>query len=443
MLFLILPNTLFDKKYLDKSFDYILWEHPHYFKTYKYNQKKLLLHHGSMKYYFDYLKKNNFKVKEYVNFDKKIKLNEPYKLFDPIDDIKLPGKYEILESPNFLMSNAIFDKYRKKTKNFRFYNFYMFGKKELNIIPTIKSKDKQNRKKLPKNIKLPKLPSNKSDSKYIDIGKKYVDKNFSKNYGNSDNFLFPLTHSTANKWLDDFIDKKFKKFGDYQDAIVKTDEDSKNAESDKNFLFHSILSTSINIGLLNPSEIIEKIMKIKSKIPINSFEGYVRQLFWREYQRYCYIYLNFNRKNYFNNKKKLTKKWYDGTLNIPPVDDAIVAGFETGYLHHILRLMVVGNFMNLSQISPNEGFKWFMEFACDSYLWVMNQNVLDMVFFVTGGETMRKPYASSSNYILKMSDYKKGDWSETWNELYEDFQKRNYKKLLKFRYHFPGLKKYS
>jgi deoxyribodipyrimidine photolyase-related protein len=71
----------------------------------------------------------------------------------------------------------------------------------------------------------------------------------------------------------------------------------------------------------------------------------------------------------------------------------------------------------------------------------MHQNVLDMVFFVTGGVTMRRPYASSSNYVIKMSNYKKGEWSDIWDELYKKFMKRNKKKLWKFRYYFPGLKK--
>ena len=181
-------------------------------------------------------------------------------------------------------------------------------------------------------------------------------------------------------------------------------------------------------------------MDYKSKIPLNSFEGYIRQLFWREYQRYCYEYFNFNNKNYFGNSKKLTKDWYEGTLGIDPVDDAIKDGFDTGYLHHILRLMVVGNYMNLYGLHPGEGFKWFMEFSCDSYEWVMHQNVLDMVFFVSGGVTMRKPYVSSSNYVLKMSDYKEDEWSEKWDELYKSFLKKNKSKLWKFRYHFRGLK---
>ena len=79
--FVLLPNQLFESKYLDKNKNYIIWEHPHYFKDYKYNQKKLLLHKGSMEYYYDYLKKKKFNVK-YVNYDKKFTVKE-YQLFDP------------------------------------------------------------------------------------------------------------------------------------------------------------------------------------------------------------------------------------------------------------------------------------------------------------------------------------------------------------------------
>ena len=103
--------------------------------------------------------------------------------------------------------------------------------------------------------------------------------------------------------------------------------------------------------------------------------------------------------------------------------------------------MVVGNYMNLNEIDAWEAFRWFMEFSCDSYEWVMHQNVLDMVFFVSGGKTMRRPYMSSSNYILKMSNYKKGEWSETWNEKYRKFIEKHEDKLYKFRYYFKIKKK--
>ena len=426
--FVLLPNQLFESKYLDKNKNYIIWEHPHYFKDYKYNQKKLLLHKGSMEYYYDYLKKKKFNVK-YVNYDKKFTVKE-YQLFDPGNKLKLPGKYEIIDSPNFLLGKELTEKYRKKTKKFFFNSFYMWCKKELDILPKVKSQDKLNRDSIPDKVKIPKILSNKKDNKYINIGKKFVKKNFNKNYGNIDNFIFPLTHSTAKKWLKHFVKVKLKNFGKYQDAIKKNES----------FMFHSLLSSSINIGLLNPLDIIEEVLKYKKKVPMNSLEGFIRQLFWREYQKYCYTYYNFNKKNYFGNKKKLTKAWYNGTLGVEPIDDCIKKGFDTAYLHHIERLMVMGNYMNLHGLHPDEGFKWFMEFSIDSYEWVMHQNVYDMVFFVSGGATMRRPYVSSSNYVIKMSNYKKTEWSIIWDKKYKVFLKKKKKKLWKFRYYFKGLK---
>ena len=208
-------------------------------------------------------------------------------------------------------------------------------------------------------------------------------------------------------------------------------------------MFHSCLSSSINIGLLNPLEIIKELKKIKHKIPINSYEGLIRQYFWREYQRYCYIFLDkWHNSNYFNNTKKLTKEWYNGTTGIDPIDDAIKDAFNIGYLHHIRRLMFVANFMNISGINHEEGRKWFTEFALDSYDWVMYQNI-DMGFFSSGGKTMKRPYISSSNYIIKMSNYKKGNWSIKWDTLYKNFINTQKDKLYKYRYYFPQLKKIS
>ena len=90
----------------------------------------------------------------------------------------------------------------------------------------------------------------------IEEAKTYIEKHFSKNYGNVNNFIFPISHSTATKWLNNFITKRFKQFGDYQDYTDK----------DNDYMFHSVLSSSINIGLINPSDILERIKKVKSKI---------------------------------------------------------------------------------------------------------------------------------------------------------------------------------
>ena len=104
--------------------------------------------------------------------------------------------------------------------------------------------------------------------------------------------------------------------------------------------------------------------------------------------------------------------------------------------------MVVGNYMNLDGIKPMDGMRWFIEFSCDSYEWVMHQNVLDMVFCVTGGDTMRKPYISSSNYVLKMSDYEEGEWSKEWNKSLEisRIRIRNYINSDAFHFYLKVLK---
>jgi len=442
IIFLILPNQLFDIKHFDKKFKYILWECPHFFLDYNYNKKKLLLHRATMRYQFDLMKKHGYTI-SYIEFNNKLPKNQKYILYYPINKIEILGLpndktiyiYE-KDSPNLLLTNSIIEKYRKKTDKFFFNGFYMWAKKELNIIPNIKSLDKFNRQK-PKPgtnfcISQPYDIKNKNISesqKYIEDAKKYVEKHFKNNCGNTTSpFIYPITHANAMLWLEHFIKNKLKNFGNYQDYI---DKDKNNRH-----MCHSLLSALINIGLLNPNDIIDilELHRKNEKIPMNSYEGFIRQLFWREYQHLCYLYVDFS-KNYFGNTKKLTKEWYTGNTGILPVDDCINEAFDTGYLHHIKRLMVIGNYMNLSNIKPDEGFRWFMEFSCDSYEWVMYQNVYDMVFFSTGGKTMRRPYISSSNYILNMSNYSKDKWCEIWNDKYKMFIKNNRTKLWKYRYY--------
>lgn len=454
-MFLVLPTQLYDlsiflvelKKDIikDPKKDpvIVLWECPWYFNNpkYNFNKKKIILHKASMEYYYDYLsdyfkrnKKENVKIIK-VTYDQNINdiIKGEYSMFDTIDDPSLLGlpnstkqKCTMCVSPNFLITREGYEKYRKKTNKFFFSPFYMFFKKELNILPGIVSQDKENRKTLTKKgydaLKIPKVPELSAvDKKYIAIGVKYVKDNFAGNYGNTDGFMFPVCHATVKKWLKFFIKYKFGNFGNYQDVINKDNET----------MFHSLLSTSINIGLINPSDIIKAFKSVKiDAVGLNNYEGFIRQLFWREYQRYTYIYfysLPGNTKlNHFKNTGQLTSKWYTGDLGIPPVDDAIKTGFNAGYLHHIIRLMVMGNFMNLSGILPQQGFKWFMEFSCDSYEWVMCQNVYGMAFFADGGKTMRRPYLSSSNYIRKMSNYPKGDWCKIWDDLYHSFSSKKH-----------------
>ena len=167
---LLLPHQIYDPKLFPKSItDVYLYEHPYYFTRYNFNQKKLVLHRATMKRHEHYLQSKKYKT-HYLEYKDTLKLPKNYIIFNTIDKLVLkPKPKQILESPNFLLTLEDYETYRKKTPNFMFQAFYMFGKKINDIIPTVKSQDKQNRQKMPKSIKPPPLPSNKNtkDNKFI------------------------------------------------------------------------------------------------------------------------------------------------------------------------------------------------------------------------------------------------------------------------------------
>lgn len=157
---------------------------------------------------------------------------------------------------------------------------------------------------------------------------------------------------------------------------------------------------------------------------MNNKEGFLRQIIWREFCRFTYTfyYKEMIKSNHFSNKNKLTKAHYDGTTKFDHVNDTIKKAFDLGYLHHIERLMIMCNYFNLSEIKPYEIYKWFMEFSIDSYDWVMIFNIYCMGTYACT-KFSSKPYISSMNYIMKMSnDYKN---NEEFNELYRKFIKKH------------------
>jgi len=172
MNFVILPNQLYDIKLIKKIINdssIIIWEHPHYFTGYNYNMKKLILHRASMKYYYDMLKKSIKNEIKYIEYHEKFNVMD-YTLFDPIDKIKLPHHYTMIESLNFILTKEDYEKYQKKTKSYIFNNFYLWCKKEISLYPELKSQDKMNRVKYSNEImklKIPTVPKlSKNDIKW-------------------------------------------------------------------------------------------------------------------------------------------------------------------------------------------------------------------------------------------------------------------------------------
>ena len=198
----------------------------------------------------------------------------------------------------------------------------------------------------------------------------------------------------------------------------------------EHFQLHSALSSSMNLGIITPQQVITEARNYaeENDIPLNSLEGFIRQIIgWREFIRG--IYQNFSEKmidaNYWNHQGKLSDAWYTGETGIEPLDDAIKGALEFGYTHHINRLMVLASIMNMSRIHPSEIYKWFMEMFVDSSEWVMVPNVFGMGTFADGGIFATKPYICGSSYILRMSNFKRGDWCEIVDGLYWKFIEDN------------------
>lgn len=437
---IIYPHQLFkNHPGLKKIKRAILVEEPLYFRQYKFHKKKLVLHRASMQSYKNYLNQKGIKV-EYIESED-IKRTEDIKkylikrkikriticdlkdnwLFKKIKKSLGDGiKINVLESPNFICNLELGKKYlyNKSGKPFM-HTFYMGVRKEFQILVDKSNKpaggkwsfDSDNRSKLPKDFEYPKHFESKNNEVKKAIN--YVNKEFRNNPGDTDCFNYPINFDEAKKALRLFIEKRFNNFGIYQDAI----------DLDDSFLFHSVLSPCINIGILSPKEVINEAIKAyNSKLaPINSVEGFVRQVLgWREFMQLVYLLhgVEQRNKNYFNFNKSIPKSFWDGTTGIPPIDTVIKRVNETAYANHIERLMVLSNFMLLCRFDPNEVYEWFMALFIDAYDWVMVPNVYGMSLYADGGLITTKPYVSSSNYIMKMSRYKKGDWQEIWDSLY-------------------------
>lgn len=261
-------------------------------------------------------------------------------------------------------------------------------------------------------------------SEYVLDAKKYIEKNFKNNYGYTDSFFYPVTHDEAKIWLKSFLKHKLDSFGPYEDAM----------STRGNFLFHSILSPLLNIGLLTPEYVLKETLAYakKNTIALSSLEGFIRQVIgWREYIRAVYVYLGDKERkgNYFSSKRSIPDSFWQGNTGITPLDDTIKSTLKYAYAHHIPRLMIMGNFMNLCQFKPDEVYRWFMELYIDAYDWVMVPNVYSMALYADGGLITTKPYISGSAYILKMSNYKKGEWSDIWDALFWNFVGIHFEKL--------------
>ncbi|MGF1583829.1 MAG: cryptochrome/photolyase family protein [Bacteroidales bacterium] len=443
---ILFPHQLFEENFLIGKCDIIYFiEEFLFFKQYMFHKQKIAFHRASMKFYENYLKSKNIKVVYIDSFSELADVREliPYMksigitAFEYIDTTdcwleqridKACKAHNIHANKNqstlFINSTEEIRTFFSDKKRMFQTDFYKHQRQSRNILLTKNLKpindkwtfDNENRSKYPKGKTPPKVDF-VQPNEFYDEAVVYAQKYFPENYGrlNAD-FVYPTTFTESKKWLQDFFKTRFSKFGVYEDAIVH----------DQNTLHHSVLTPMLNVGLITPQFIINETLQYASnhEIPFNSLEGFVRQIIgWREFIRAVYeLKGNEERtKNYWGFTRKIPASFWTGTTGIEPVDITIKKVLETGYCHHIERLMVLGNFMLLCEFDPDDVYRWFMELFIDAYDWVMVPNVYGMSQFADGGLMATKPYISGSNYLMKMSDYKKGEWHHIWDGLFWRF----------------------
>jgi deoxyribodipyrimidine photolyase-related protein len=443
---LVFPHQLFEQHpAIAKNRPVLIIEELLFFKQYNFHKQKLVFHRASMKAYQRVLQSKGYEVtyieandkladvRNLLPFLKKKGVGEIHycdvtdyllerRIGKQITTLKMiVVKYD---SPLFILTSDQINDYFANKKRFYQTDFYTRQRKQFKILVDEQLQptggkwtfDTENRLKYPKSKKVPEVVFPKQNEYWVEAVE-YVNKNYQNNYGEINKaFIYPTTFTESRAWLKQFFQNRFAEFGEYEDALV-------NHES---ILHHSVLTPMMNVGLLTPKEIIDQAISFANKndVPLNSLEGFIRQILgWREFIRGVYEHKGSEErtKNYWKFTHKIPKSFWDGTTGISPIDSTIKKVLATGYCHHIERLMVLGNFMLLCEFDPDEVYRWFMELFIDAYDWVMVPNVYGMSQFADGGLMATKPYISGSNYLIKMSDYEKGDWQPIWDGLFWRF----------------------
>ena len=443
---IIFPHQLFEKNpCLRKDTKVLLVEEPLFFNQYKFHKQKLVFHRASMRIYEEFLLSHSFDV-EYIDAQNPVSdirklipklskegISEIYHT-DVVDEwlekrlqkSAADNKIKLTDfnSPMFLNTkHDLADWFGNRVK-FLHNDFYIHQRRKHNILLDRTGKpvggkwsfDAENRLKYPKTEKPP-VVQFPSENRFVREARKSISESYPENYGTIDSgFIYPTTFKEAEDWLDQFLGKRFYDFGQYEDAIVQQE----------NILHHSLLSALLNVGLLTPKQILEKTLDFatENEIPLNSLEGFIRQILgWREFIRGVYQLKGSVERttNFWGFERKIPESFWTGETDIEPLNQIIQKVLKTAYAHHIERLMVMGNFMLLCEFNPDEVYRWFMVMFIDAYDWVMVPNVYGMSQFADGGLMATKPYISGSNYLMKMSNYPKGEWQKVWDALFWRF----------------------
>ena len=347
---------------------------------------------------------------------------------------------EVRADDRYFASRARFADWARGRRGWRMEYFYREMRREHEILMDgdepaggAWNYDSENRKRLPARSAPPARLRFPPDAITREV-MRLVERRFPDHFGGLEEFGWPVTRAEALRALDDFTSIGLPDFGDYQDAM----------KAGAPFLFHSLLSPALNLGLLAPREVCQAAEAAwrRGAAPLNAVEGFVRQVLgWREYVRGVYWTLmpEYADRNALGATRKLPEFYWTGRTDMRCLREAIGATARYAYSHHIQRLMVTGNFALLAGVAPREIERWYLAVYADAYEWVEMPNTLGMAVFADGGQMASKPYAASGAYIDRMSDFcagcgydvkqKSGEKACPFNYLYWAFLIRQEQRL--------------
>ena len=315
------------------------------------------------------------------------------------------------EDIHFLCGLPEFKKWAGKSTSLRMEFFYRVMRKKYKVLMEGDEPvggqwnlDAENRKSFgkagPQNVPQPLTYKHSAITKEVLA---MVEKEFADHPGDLSRFNWPVTREEAQVALNDFIKNRLPHFGPHQDAMW----------TNLDFGWHSLLSSSLNLKLLNPLEVIHAAEKAyqKHNLDLASIEGFIRQILgWREFKRGVYFtdMPQLAQDNFYGHQNALPQWYWTGDTKMNCMKNSIEQTLQNGYSHHIQRLMITGMFGVTAQIKPQALCDWYLAVYVDAIEWVELPNTAGMALFANGGRFTSKPYVASGAYVKRMSNYCQG-----------------------------------
>ncbi len=399
-------------------------EEAHYVR---HNRHKIALIFAAMRHFRDAMRAHGFEV---IYFDyeqgvasledavreglgqcdaQRLRCCEPgeHRLLAAMRRWSLPVPFEIVDDDRFLATREEFAAWARGRKQLRMEYFYRQMRRKHGILLTASGDpeggkwnyDAENREGWRGRENVPERPAPAIDPVTAEV-LELVARHFPDHPGDLDRFYTCVTAEGAEAQFEWFLDQGLPRFGRYQDALAEASP----------WLFHSLVSMYLNIGLLDPLDLCRRVEAAwrDGRCELAAAEGFIRQVIgWREYVRGIYwtFMPEYGERNALAARRPLPAWFWSGETDLRCLQMALRQTLDLGYAHHIQRLMVIGNFALLAGLEVESVCAWYLAVYVDAFEWVELPNTLGMALYGDGGLMASKPYAASGKYIQRQGDH--------------------------------------